>query len=59
MNPLPTRRSPPFHLKLDAAITVAQGHGIALNARNRVMAQHQVLNLMTHVDPVNALKKVT
>ncbi|MEO8599110.1 MAG: cation diffusion facilitator family transporter [bacterium] len=40
------------HLELDASMTVAQGHDIAVNARQRVMDQHDVLNLMTHVDPV-------
>lgn len=40
------------HLELDAGMTVAQGHDIAVNARQRVMDQHDVLNLMTHVDPV-------
>lgn len=40
------------HLELDAGMTVAQGHDIALDAHQRVMAQHQVLNVMTHVDPV-------
>lgn len=40
------------HLELDAGMTVAQGHDIAVDARARVMARHQVLNVMTHVDPV-------
>ena len=40
------------HLEIDADLTVAQGHDIALDARRRVMAQQDVLNLMTHVDPV-------
>ncbi|TXH05806.1 MAG: cation transporter [Nevskiaceae bacterium] len=40
------------HLEIDAGLTVAQGHEIALNARNRVMQRHRVLNVMTHVDPV-------
>lgn len=39
------------HLEVDADMTVEQGHDIALDARRRVMAQHPVLNLMTHVDP--------
>ncbi len=45
------------HLELDAGMTVAQGHDIAVNARQRVMDQHDVLNLMTHVDPVLPRKK--
>lgn len=40
------------HLEIDADMSVEQGHDIALNASRRVMAQHDVLNLMTHVDPV-------
>jgi cation diffusion facilitator family transporter len=40
------------HLEIDADMTVEQGHDIALDARRRVMEQHDVLNLMTHVDPV-------
>ena len=42
------------HLEIDADMTVAQGHDIALDARRRVMEQHGVLNLMTHVDPAKA-----
>ncbi|MEC5216247.1 cation diffusion facilitator family transporter [Actimicrobium sp. GrIS 1.19] len=41
------------HLEIDATMTVEQGHDIALAARERVMQQHPVLNLMTHVDPVH------
>jgi cation diffusion facilitator family transporter len=40
------------HLEIDADMSVAQGHDIALDARKRVMEKHAVLNLMTHVDPV-------
>ncbi|WP_025915718.1 cation diffusion facilitator family transporter [Herminiimonas sp. CN] len=40
------------HLELDAGMTVVQGHDIAVDARRRVMAHHDVLNVMTHVDPV-------
>ncbi|WP_168075261.1 cation diffusion facilitator family transporter [Caulobacter sp. SSI4214] len=39
------------HLDIDALMTVAQGHDIALEARRRVLEGHRVLNLMTHVDP--------
>ena len=39
------------HLEVDAGMSVEQGHDIALDARRRVMEQHPVLNLMTHVDP--------
>ena len=39
------------HIEVDALITVAAGHSIALAARERVMKRHRVLNLMTQVDP--------
>ncbi|MEI6117019.1 MAG: cation diffusion facilitator family transporter [Burkholderiales bacterium] len=39
------------HLDIDANLTVAQGHDIAVEARRRVVTRHPVLNLMTHVDP--------
>ncbi len=40
------------HLELDATLTVLEGHHIATEASDRVMRQHPVLNVMTHVDPV-------
>jgi len=40
------------HLELDATLTVLQGHHIATEASARVMREHPVLNVMTHVDPV-------
>lgn len=39
------------HLEVDAALSVEEGHAIAVHARQRVMRQHRVLNLMTHIDP--------
>ena len=39
------------HIEVDAYITVEAGHGIAVEARQRVLKRHRVLNLMTHVDP--------
>jgi cation diffusion facilitator family transporter len=39
------------HIEVDAGLTVEQGHDIAVEARNRVLRRHRVLNLMTHVDP--------
>jgi cation diffusion facilitator family transporter len=39
------------HIEVDAAITVEAGHDIAVDARQRVMQRHRVLNLMAHVDP--------
>ncbi|MGE5469324.1 MAG: cation diffusion facilitator family transporter [Bacteroidota bacterium] len=41
------------HLEIDGSLTVREGHDIAHRARVNVMAQHPVLYLMTHVDPVN------
>lgn len=40
------------HLEIDGLISVQEGHDIALSARQRVLEAHPVLNLMTHVDPV-------
>ena len=39
------------HLEVDAGKSVAEGHDIAVLARQRVLQHHQVLNVMTHVDP--------
>jgi cation diffusion facilitator family transporter len=39
------------HLEVDASISVEAGHDIAVEARRRVLQQHRVLNLMTHLDP--------
>ena len=39
------------HLEVEHWISVEEGHKIAVEARNRVMQRHRVLNLMTHVDP--------
>ena len=39
------------HLEVDATISVEAGHDIAVEARQRVLARHRVLNLMTHIDP--------
>jgi divalent metal cation (Fe/Co/Zn/Cd) transporter len=37
---------------VDHAITVQQGHDIALSARNRIMKELPVLDVMTHLDPI-------
>ena len=39
------------HIEVDAAISVEAGHDLAVEARQRVLQRHRVLNLMTHVDP--------
>jgi len=40
------------HLEVDGDISVRAGHDIAVAARNRVIAAFPVLNVMTHLDPV-------
>ncbi|WP_441620344.1 MULTISPECIES: cation diffusion facilitator family transporter [unclassified Cupriavidus] len=40
------------HLEIDGAITVEAGHRIAVEARRRAMQVTDVLDVMTHVDPV-------
>lgn len=40
------------HLEIRADLTVEQGHAIATEARRRAMLRDDVLNVMTHVDPV-------
>ncbi len=40
------------HIKVDANSTVQLGHDIALAARNQIMKDLPVLNVMTHIDPV-------
>ena len=43
------------HIEVDGDLSVREGHDIALAARNRVLAaMPQVLNVMTHIDPVQA-----
>jgi cation diffusion facilitator family transporter len=39
------------HIEVDALMTVEAGHDIAVEARQRVLQRHRVLNVMTHVDP--------
>jgi cation diffusion facilitator family transporter len=39
------------HIEVDATLSVEAGHDIAVQAHNRVLQRHRVLNLMTHVDP--------
>jgi len=39
------------HIEVDASISVEAGHDIAVDARQRVLQRHRVLNVMTHVDP--------
>ncbi len=39
------------HIEVNATLSVEAGHDIAIEARDRLMLRHRVLNLMTHVDP--------
>lgn len=41
------------HLEVDGELTVAQGHEIVVEARRRVLAQHAVMDVMTHMDPID------
>lgn len=40
------------HLEIDGDLSVRQGHEIAEAVQARVLEQHPVLNILTHVDPV-------
>ncbi len=40
------------HLEIEGTLSVTAGHDIAVEARRRVMTRHRVLNLTTHVDPI-------
>ena len=41
------------HIEVDASASLQDGHDIAVEARQRVLQRHRVLNMMTHVDPWN------
>lgn len=45
------------HLEVAGELSVAKGHQIARQARERVMAQHPVLNVMVHLDPCAAVAR--
>lgn len=40
-------------LEMDSRLTIAQGHDIAVQARERVMENEAVLEVMTHFDPID------
>ncbi len=42
------------HIEVDGDKTVREGHDIAAEARRRVMAAYPVLDVLTHLDPVEA-----
>ncbi|MGJ3449094.1 cation transporter dimerization domain-containing protein, partial [Enterobacter sp. PTB] len=39
------------HIEVPGELSVIAGHDIAVNARNRVITSHNVLNVMIHIDP--------
>ena len=39
------------HIEVEATQTVVAGHDIAVIFRQRVIARHRVINLLTHIDP--------
>lgn len=41
------------HIEVEASISLQAGHDIAVEARQRVLQRHRVLNVMTHVDPAH------
>lgn len=47
------------HLEIQADLTVEQGHAIAAEAGRRAMERDDVLNVMTHVDPVKVPREAT
>ena len=47
------------HIEVDRTLSVEQGHDIAVAAREAVMRRHRVLDLLAHVDPVDAPRPST
>jgi cation diffusion facilitator family transporter len=43
------------HIVVDPKISVSEGHYIAESARQRVLRQHEVLDVMVHIDPEDDL----
>ncbi|EMD1717896.1 cation diffusion facilitator family transporter [Providencia stuartii] len=53
---LKTRKSGDFylvdvHLEVDGDMSIVAGHEIAVNVRDKLMENPQILNVMTHLDP--------
>ncbi|QGN38044.1 cation diffusion facilitator family transporter [Klebsiella oxytoca] len=42
------------HIEVPGNLSVVEGHDIALLARSRVLKNHNVLNMMIHIDPCRA-----
>ncbi|MBA7847200.1 cation transporter [Klebsiella sp. RHBSTW-00484] len=45
------------HVEVAGNLSVVEGHDIALSARSRVLKNHNVLNMMVHVDPCQPVIK--
>ncbi|HHA1936304.1 TPA: cation transporter dimerization domain-containing protein [Enterobacter ludwigii] len=39
------------YTEVPGALSVGEGHDIAVNAHNRVLTSHTVLNVIIHIDP--------
>ena len=44
------------HILVDPRLSVSEGHHIAERARNRVLEQHDVMDVLVHIDPEDDLK---
>ena len=47
------------HLEVDGDLSVREGHDIATSARDRVVARLPVLDVMTHLDPIQISRRVS
>lgn len=45
------------HVEVAGNLSVVEGHDIALSARARVLKNHDVLNMMVHIDPCQSATK--
>ncbi|MBA7933915.1 cation transporter [Klebsiella sp. RHBSTW-00215] len=45
------------HVEVAGNLSVVEGHDIALSARARVLKNHNVLNMMVHIDPCQSATK--
>lgn len=45
------------HVEVAGNLSVVEGHDIALSARTRVLKNHNVLNMMVHIDPCQPATK--
>ena len=44
------------HILVDPRLSVSEGHHIAERARNRVLDQHEIVDVLVHIDPEDDLK---